>query len=175
MTTHNFTERRSAEIPLVAASTPVTLKLRDGTISHTTVGRADWVMRDFPTDIVAYCFAEQPATATTTPMACGNCGNGLFRIRRAGDALHAECTSCACVSVITTRPAELQIDWGENAHGILCDMTPSMEQVTPPEPPAPEQPAPPPPPPICKPGQCKWQDNPNGSSTCTTCSDWPPF
>lgn len=171
MTTHNFTERRCDEIPLVAAKTPAVLKLRDGTISHTTVGRADWVTRGFPTDIVAYCLAEQPAT---TPMACGNCGNGLFRIHRAGDALHAECTSCTSVSVIMTKPAELHIDWGANAHGILCDMTPSMEQVTPPEPEPAPAPATPPPT-ICKPGQCKWQDGPNGGSTCTTCGDWLPF
>lgn len=107
---------------------------------------------------------------TTTPMACGNCGNGLFRISRAGEALHAECTSCACVSIITTKPTALQIGWGEGAHGILCNMKPSMEQVTPPEP---EPPAPPPPPCPCD----TWAPAPNGQSgtVCTKCGFHCPF
>lgn len=102
---------------------------------------------------------------TTTPMACGNCGNGLFRISRAGEALHAECTSCASVSIITTRPAELQIDWGENARGILCEM-------------APTEPPPPPKPPIANCGDYEkhdWKPAPGGGVECSKCGDYIPF
>lgn len=107
---------------------------------------------------------------TTTTMACGNCGNGLFRISRSDTEIHATCTSCSSTSVITTKPAELHIDWGEGAHGILCEMAPSMEQVTPPEPPATDPPAP-----ICQPDKCNFQYDAKGGSTCTTCGDWLPF
>lgn len=103
---------------------------------------------------------------TTTPMACGNCGNGLFRISRNDTEIHAACTSCSSVSVITTKPAALHIDWGEGAHGILCKMAPSMEQVTPPEPPKPE------PKPTC---ESIMDHDYDDSGTCTKCGDLLPF
>lgn len=110
---------------------------------------------------------------TTTPMACGNCGNGLFRISRGGDAainggtkLHAECASCGSTSIITTKPSALQIDWCEGSRGILCDMTPSMEQAPPPPPPAPR----------CQDLKHDWEpDGTTGGVKCTKCGESIPF
>lgn len=108
---------------------------------------------------------------TTNPMACGNCGNGLFRISRNETEIHAECLSCASVSVITTKPAELHIEWGVNAKGILCDMKPSMEQVTPPEPPAIEVIT------MCPGDTCTFVPAPNGrpGTVCSKCGFDIPF
>jgi hypothetical protein len=62
-------------------------------------------------------------------MACGACGNGLFRMfhveAEAGFTLVAECQKCQSTSVIKPKPAELEIDWGENSDGVLCRMTPT--------------------------------------------------
>lgn len=63
------------------------------------------------------------------PMACGNCGLGLFRMFSTGQEyqgmrLIAECFACGSTSVISTRPAELEIEFGEGSDGRLCHMNP---------------------------------------------------
>ena len=63
-----------------------------------------------------------------SPMACGNCGRGLFKMYSAptnyGFKLIAECNNCKSTSIIEPTMPKLDIDWGENAGGILCNMTP---------------------------------------------------
>lgn len=62
------------------------------------------------------------------PMACGNCGHGLFRFfytePTKDEGLLAECAQCKSVSKITFSKPKLVIDWGEGAEGILTTMEP---------------------------------------------------
>lgn len=59
------------------------------------------------------------------PMACGNCGYGLFRMFDHGpNQLLAECTTCNSVSTIMPSMPTIDIGWGEGAEGILCQMEP---------------------------------------------------
>jgi hypothetical protein len=63
-------------------------------------------------------------------MACGNCGNGLFRMFRAKDDLFAECTNCKSISIITVEKPQLKIEWaGTGTEGVLCNMTPTMNKT----------------------------------------------
>lgn len=66
-----------------------------------------------------------------TPMACGNCGEGLFKMFKQqlaqGFAVLAECTTCKSVTRIETRPAELTLEWSAGSCGRLCDMAPKVE------------------------------------------------
>lgn len=68
------------------------------------------------------------------PMACGNCGNGMFKMFKQqlehGFAMLAECASCLSVTRIETRPAELVLNWGEGADGILCPMEPKAQPMS---------------------------------------------
>lgn len=63
------------------------------------------------------------------PMACGNCGHGLFRMYyqegKRDQSLMAECAKCASVSVIAPTAPSLSIEWGPAAEGILCPMQPT--------------------------------------------------
>ena len=64
------------------------------------------------------------------PMACGNCGHGLFRMFSSNDhgdmKLFAECASWKEYSVISCRQPqpELIIEFGDNCDGRLCNMEP---------------------------------------------------
>jgi len=61
------------------------------------------------------------------PMACGNCGHGLFRMfikNSLTEGLLAECAQCKSVSTITASKPEVEIGWGEGADGILCQQVP---------------------------------------------------
>lgn len=64
-----------------------------------------------------------------SPMACGNCGGGLFKMFSAptsyGFKLIAECTACKSTSIIEPTLPKLKIDWGEGADGCLCKMKPN--------------------------------------------------
>lgn len=63
-------------------------------------------------------------------MACGGCGNGLFRMFRGEDGcLIAECTLCESETVITVE-AQLKLGWGSAGHdkGRLCLMKPTQEK-----------------------------------------------
>ena len=64
------------------------------------------------------------------PMACGNCGHGLFRMYKKSDKqngfrLIAECDSCKSTSVIEASKPQLQIEFGVGSSGCLCDMEPN--------------------------------------------------
>lgn len=56
------------------------------------------------------------------PMACGGCGNGLFRFffqeGKKGEELIAECSQCKSTSLIQIA-ARLTIGWGPGADGVL--------------------------------------------------------
>lgn len=62
----------------------------------------------------------------THPMACGGCGNGLFRVFTLSDdqCLFAECTACKSVSAIRPQ-ARLVIDWEPKSEGVLAPMEPT--------------------------------------------------
>ena len=67
---------------------------------------------------------------TSQRMACGNCGDGQFEVTHVvvddrPFQLHMKCTHCGSTSIVRTRPAELEIGWGDNADGILCPMDPT--------------------------------------------------
>lgn len=63
------------------------------------------------------------------PMACGNCGHGLFRMysaqREPSLKLIAQCNKCRSTSIIEPAPAALQIEFGEHSDGRLCCMRPT--------------------------------------------------
>lgn len=67
--------------------------------------------------------------AGARPMACGNCGHGLFRMfytePTVDVGLMAECDKCKSVSTITASQPRVEIGWGEGAEGVLCRMEPS--------------------------------------------------
>lgn len=66
-----------------------------------------------------------------TPMACGNCSNGLFKMFQrpgtAGFVLLAECSKCMSITIIEPTPAELQLSWGDGSAGRLCKMEPNAK------------------------------------------------
>lgn len=64
------------------------------------------------------------------PMACGNCGHGMFRMYKKNDKqddfkLFAECESCKSTSVIEASKPKLKIEFGEGSAGRLCNMGPN--------------------------------------------------
>lgn len=62
------------------------------------------------------------------PMACGNCGHGLFRMfltdAYTKTPLLSECAKCESITIITPSTPTLLREWGPNAEGILCPMEP---------------------------------------------------
>ena len=60
-------------------------------------------------------------------MACGGCGNGLFRMYnlRPTDTLLVECTKCKSVSSLTASRPTVQISWTEGSDGLLTVMEPN--------------------------------------------------
>lgn len=68
------------------------------------------------------------------PMACGNCGHGLFRMYKKTDKqdnfkIFAECESCKSTSVIQAAEPQLKIEFGEGSDGCLCDMEPNSQDM----------------------------------------------
>ena len=69
-------------------------------------------------------------------MSCGNCGNGLFRMFTLGRhgsieghlEMAAECAQCKSTTIIKPMPSLLQLHWGDDAEGRLCEMTPKTGQ-----------------------------------------------
>jgi len=56
---------------------------------------------------------------------CGNCGNNQFSIYRWNRDFMAtlfivECLECKSTTIIRSKPADLQTDWGDDSEGILC-------------------------------------------------------
>ncbi len=59
-------------------------------------------------------------------MSCGGCGEAEFHIYTQGERsdrkLHVECRNCKSVTVITTEPSSLRLDFGDDSMGRLCVM-----------------------------------------------------
>ena len=61
-----------------------------------------------------------------SPMACGGCGHGLFRIAgtTSGPHIYVQCEKCDSISVIKPAPADLVVEWGPSGDGVLCRRKP---------------------------------------------------
>lgn len=63
-----------------------------------------------------------------TLLACGACGQAKVRLYKTlnNSILVAECTGCLSQTVIMVRQPELELEWGERADGILCELSEPM-------------------------------------------------
>ena len=61
------------------------------------------------------------AVTNLQKMSCGGCGVDQFMIykKKDVDELHVECQGCKSISIISCSKPTLEIDWGENADGLL--------------------------------------------------------
>lgn len=54
---------------------------------------------------------------------CGGCGNENYHLyNEDGNAqrILAECTSCKSITEISVTPSKIDLNWGDNASGIMC-------------------------------------------------------
>lgn len=48
------------------------------------------------------------------PLSCGNCGGERYELYHDTRGIATVCLDCKCQSVITLRPAEVVVEWGEH-------------------------------------------------------------